>query len=42
MRLRFFGPFDKMVSKEIRLDLREPLPLREVIHLLSLRHRVSP
>jgi molybdopterin converting factor small subunit len=38
MHLQFFGPFDKLIEREIHLDLNESITLAELIHLLSSRY----
>jgi hypothetical protein len=38
MMLKFYAPFDRIVGREARVDLRGPLTLRELIKLLRERH----
>ncbi len=37
MIVRFFGPFDRMAEKEARMDLEQPISLRDL--LCSFRSR---
>jgi hypothetical protein len=38
MLLRLLGPFEKLIDKEISVDLEKPVALAELIALLSQRY----
>jgi hypothetical protein len=38
MMIRFLGPFESLSAKEVRVDLRPPLVVRDLIGLLSSRY----
>ena len=40
MRMRFFGPFYKLLGQEIDLHLSGPVSLEQLIRLLSSRYSV--
>jgi molybdopterin converting factor small subunit len=42
MRIEFFGPFRRLIGSEIYLELKEPVTLGELIHLLASQYPTLP
>ena len=38
MVIRFFGPFEKIAEKEVRIELREPISAQEMLQMLASRY----
>lgn len=37
MLIKFFAPFDRIVGREVEMEIRDPLPLRALLGLLRER-----
>ena len=38
MVIRFFGPFEKIAEKEVRMKLKEPISTQEMLQMLASRY----
>jgi len=38
MVIKFFGPFEKLAEKEIRIELEEPISTQEMLQMLASRY----
>ena len=38
MVIRFFGPFEKIAEKEVRMELKEPISTQEMLQMLASRY----
>lgn len=38
MLIKFFGPFEKLAEKEVRIELKEPISTREMLQILASRY----
>lgn len=38
MVIQFFGPFEQLAEKEVRIELKEPISTREMLQILASRY----
>jgi molybdopterin converting factor small subunit len=38
MLIQFFGPFEQLAEKEVRIDLKEPVSTREMLQMLASQY----
>jgi molybdopterin converting factor small subunit len=38
MLVKFFGPFEKLAEKEVRIELEEPISTQEMLQMLASRY----